>query len=154
MTINSFCCRFHLYMTSQLRRVDSHVYVELRLPPTGESNDGVQFVSGGADCLIHIWSISYDDVTSPRLSKLNTLVGHTGPVYCVKYNSTGETLASCGGDFTVRLWNMVSAATLSLSLSLSQSLFTGYHHHYSLMTPSHLNHSFIQLSMLSIYLLL
>ncbi|XP_067928967.1 WD repeat, SAM and U-box domain-containing protein 1-like isoform X2 [Watersipora subatra] len=76
---------------------------------TGESSKGIIFVSGGADCLVVLWSISYDDegiVTVPRLAKLSTFVGHTGPVYSVKFNHSGDSLASCGGDFTVRLWNL------------------------------------------------
>lgn len=43
----------------------------------------------------------------PKICKLNTLVGHTSPVYSVKFSSDGESIVSCGGDSAVRLWNLV-----------------------------------------------
>ena len=38
---------------------------------------------------------------------LNSLVleGHSGVVWCVSWNNSGKTLASCGEDRTIKLWN-------------------------------------------------
>lgn len=44
----------------------------------------------------------------PKLQKAATFVGHTAPVYSVKVSRDGESVVSCGGDLTLRLWNMVS----------------------------------------------
>ena len=87
-----------------------------------ECRDGIQFISAGADCMVGLWSITYADDDSPRtvprITRLNTFVGHTGPVYCVKYNHAGDAVASCGADFTIRLWNMVSWYTDTSSISI------------------------------------
>lgn len=36
---------------------------------------------------------------------VNTLRGHQGPIFSVRFNITGEYCASAGGDKTVKLWN-------------------------------------------------
>lgn len=38
------------------------------------------------------------------LKELCTLEGHTDRVWCVAWNTSGTSLASCGGDQTVRIW--------------------------------------------------
>jgi WD40 repeat protein len=61
--------------------------------------DGLALASAGGDGTIRVW-----DPQTLRL--LHTLKGHTGLVYHIAFNSTGEgpLLASASHDGTVRLW--------------------------------------------------
>src|ERR1043166_1515549 len=66
--------------------------------------DGRQIASGGADYLIRLW---YVDVAKKKLSALQEIKGHEGPVTSLAaIPPTGAQLISGSGDGTIRQWNL------------------------------------------------
>lgn len=80
----------------------------------------VNFATGGADNLIHLWSI--DSLSDPSLpasgepepitTPLQTLSGHSLRVCRTAFHPSGRTLASASFDETWRLWDVESGAEL------------------------------------------
>jgi len=79
-----------------------------RLPVTF-SPDGSQFVSGGMDKKINIWSASTGALEM-------TLTGHTGSVDSIAFSPDGRRIASGSWDETIKVWN---AATGVLERTLT-----------------------------------
>ena len=59
--------------------------------------DGRLLASGGDDGTIHLWD-------APSGTHLQTLSGHSGPVYALAWSPDGSVLASGGFDGGIRMW--------------------------------------------------
>lgn len=79
------------------------------------SPDSQLLASGHEDQTIKLWDIStkvFKTETSSCVTDsdfteqcLRTLQGHSNRVFCVAFSPDGQTLASCSGDRTIKLWN-------------------------------------------------
>ncbi|KAJ1569961.1 hypothetical protein HK096_008364 [Nowakowskiella sp. JEL0078] len=61
------------------------------------SNDDTWLACGDVKYDVHIWDLQRDDYQ-------RHLTGHTAAVLDVKFQKSGNLLASCGCDFTIRIW--------------------------------------------------
>jgi len=61
--------------------------------------DGSRIIAGGSD----LWLREFDVCSG---SVLRTFKGHHGPVRCVRYHPTGDTVASGSEDATIRIWDL------------------------------------------------
>ena len=57
--------------------------------------DGTKIIAGGSD----LWVREFDSMTG---EVLRIFKGHHGPVRCVRYHPSGETVASGSEDATIR----------------------------------------------------
>lgn len=73
--------------------------------------------TGGADSVIHEWSIA-----SPKVKA--TLTGHGQQVYSVVYSPDGKTLASASADKTVRLWDLEKFKAIRTLVTLSAPVYS------------------------------
>ena len=70
--------------------------------------------SGSDDSTIKVWQIPENGLTANLTEPLVDLRGHGRKVILVKYNPTvGNVLASCGGDHTVKIWDVEKAAVIT-----------------------------------------
>ena len=68
------------------------------------SPDGRLLASAGNDALVHIWDAGTD-------KELQTLGGHTGPIFFVDFSPDGRFLASSSVDRTVKIWSVADNFT-------------------------------------------
>jgi WD40 repeat protein/transcriptional regulator with XRE-family HTH domain len=61
--------------------------------------DGRTLASGGDDATVRLWDAKLG-------THLQTLTGHSGPVYALAWSPDGSLLASGGFDMQIRLWEM------------------------------------------------
>ncbi len=61
--------------------------------------DGGVVASCGNDAVIRLWDV-------PSGTPLQTLIGHTGPLFALAWNPDGRLLASGGVDGVIRLWDL------------------------------------------------
>ncbi|KAL2874011.1 hypothetical protein SGCOL_010787 [Colletotrichum sp. CLE4] len=87
------------------------------LPEGNVSPDTVNLASGGAEGLVHLWSLNKD-------TPLSTLTGHGGRVSRVEFHPSGRYLASASDDTTWRLWDVETTAELLLQEGHSRGVYT------------------------------
>lgn len=61
--------------------------------------DGLKVIAGGSD----LWLREFDLLTG---QVLRIFKGHHGPVRCVRYHPSGNTVASGSEDATIRIWDL------------------------------------------------
>ncbi|CAM9348828.1 unnamed protein product [Scytosiphon promiscuus] len=59
--------------------------------------------SASTDLTVRIWDLSFN----PRTARRFVLRGHKGVVYACKFAPSGDVLASCSADGTLRMWNVL-----------------------------------------------
>ncbi|KAH8126684.1 WD40-repeat-containing domain protein [Trichoderma asperelloides] len=86
------------------------------LPESGVSPDSVNLASGGAEGMIHVWSLNQD-------TPLSSFKGHSQRVCRVEFHPSGRYLASASEDTSWRLWDVESNAELLLQEGHSRGVY-------------------------------
>lgn len=86
------------------------------LPEKNISSDSVNFASGGAEGLIHLWSLSQD-------TPVSKLQGHSQRVCRVEFHPSGRYLASASEDTSWRLWDVETTAETLLQEGHSRGVY-------------------------------
>lgn len=68
--------------------------------------DGSRFVSVSSDKL----GVVYNGETAAVVAKLDAAAGHAGSIYSLAWAADSSRIVTCGGDKTVRLWDMAAEA--------------------------------------------
>lgn len=76
----------------------------LAYQPNLSKGTSERLVSGGGDNNIRIWKLYHTDDGEVKLEYLSTLSKHSQAVNVVRFNPTGEILATAGDDGMVLLW--------------------------------------------------
>eukprot|EP00760_Papus_ankaliazontas_P032517 PhM_4_TR586/c0_g1_i4/m.86349 len=119
-----YCCNFspcgqHLISASRDRSVRLWTLDSSNTPPIVLDNahngfvlscayspDGRHFVSTSDDQTIRMFSVDNIATTSNAQElAVMTLSGHTDKVYCAAYTTSGDALATCSCDQTVKVWD-------------------------------------------------
>ena len=72
------------------------------------SPDGKQVVSRSGDRMVQLWNAA----TGVALQAMQTLEGHSGPVYSVAFSPDGKRVMSGSSDWTVQLWDAATGAAV------------------------------------------
>lgn len=91
-------------------------YPDATLASATVTEDSVNLSSGGADGLVHLWSLTKD-------VPLSTLTGHSQRVCRVEFHPSGKYLASASEDTTWRLWDVNTTTELLLQEGHSRGVF-------------------------------
>ncbi|CAG9971364.1 unnamed protein product [Clonostachys byssicola] len=86
------------------------------LPESGVSPDSVNLASGGAEGLVHLWSLNKD-------TPLSTLQGHSQRVCRVEFHPSGKYLASASDDTSWRLWDVETTTEILLQEGHSRGVY-------------------------------
>ncbi|KAF6841811.1 u4 u6 small nuclear ribonucleoprotein prp4 [Colletotrichum musicola] len=86
------------------------------LPEANISPDTVNLASGGAEGVVHLWSLNQD-------TPLSTLTGHSARVSRVEFHPSGRYVASASDDTTWRLWDVETTAELLLQEGHSRGVY-------------------------------
>nr|XP_036585693.1 u4 u6 small nuclear ribonucleoprotein prp4 [Colletotrichum truncatum]KAF6795744.1 u4 u6 small nuclear ribonucleoprotein prp4 [Colletotrichum truncatum] len=86
------------------------------LPDSNVSPDTVNLASGGAEGVVHLWSLKQD-------TPLSTLTGHSARVSRVEFHPSGRYVASASDDTTWRLWDVETTAELLLQEGHSRGVY-------------------------------
>ncbi|KAI9904906.1 hypothetical protein N3K66_001435 [Trichothecium roseum] len=81
------------------------------------SPDSVNLASGGAEGLVHLWSLNQD-------TPLSTLQGHSQRVCRVEFHPSGKYLASASEDTSWRLWDVETTSELLLQEGHSRGVYS------------------------------
>ncbi|ODQ48895.1 hypothetical protein PICMEDRAFT_38842, partial [Pichia membranifaciens NRRL Y-2026] len=67
-----------------------------------------RLVTGGGDNNVRIWKVNYNEEGSDVVGVeiLSSITKHTQAVNCVRFNSTGDLLATASDDGTIMIWEM------------------------------------------------
>lgn len=67
-----------------------------------------RLVTGGGDNNVRIWKVNYNEEGSDvfGVEILSSITKHTQAVNCVRFNSTGDLLATASDDGTIMIWEM------------------------------------------------
>ena len=66
-------------------------------------------VTGGNDCLLKVWKL---ESQKSNLIPIKTLNGHGGVIMSVRFNHSGNLLATTSGDKTCRIWDTLNWVSL------------------------------------------
>ncbi|KAG7792686.1 hypothetical protein KL910_000926 [Ogataea haglerorum] len=72
------------------------------VPTTGTRSARV--ATGGGDNNVRIWRINYTETKVESVEYLSSLTKHTQAVNCVRFNPSGDMLASASDDGTIMIW--------------------------------------------------
>lgn len=86
------------------------------LPESGVSPDSVNLASGGAEGMVHLWSLNKD-------TPLSSLSGHSQRVCRVEFHPSGKYLASASEDTSWRLWDVETTAEVLLQEGHSRGVY-------------------------------
>ncbi|CCC10343.1 hypothetical protein SMACR_02917 [Sordaria macrospora] len=86
------------------------------LPERNVSPDTVNLASGGAEGLVHLWSLNQD-------TPLRTLTGHSQRVCRVEFHPSGRYLASASEDTSWRMWDVETGTELLLQEGHSRGVY-------------------------------
>jgi U4/U6 small nuclear ribonucleoprotein PRP4 len=86
------------------------------LPESGVSPDSVNLASGGAEGMVHLWSLNKD-------TPLSSLSGHSQRVCRVEFHPSGKYLASASEDTSWRLWDVETTAEILLQEGHSRGVY-------------------------------
>lgn len=85
------------------------------------SNGGEFIASGLSDSTIKLWDFNPENLNvmkskcnnSNLSQKVNTLIGHSGPIYALSFSLNSQHMLSCSQDTTVRLWNTFTKTNIA-----------------------------------------
>ncbi|KAI9171375.1 WD repeat-containing protein [Paramyrothecium foliicola] len=86
------------------------------LPEKAVSPDAVNLASGGAEGLVHLWSLNQD-------TPLSTLQGHSQRVCRVEFHPSGRYVASASEDTSWRLWDVETTSEVLLQEGHSRGVY-------------------------------
>lgn len=86
------------------------------LPDRGVSPDTVNLASGGAEGMVHVWSLNQD-------TPLASFQGHSQRVCRVEFHPSGRYLASASEDTSWRLWDVETTTELLLQEGHSRGVY-------------------------------
>ncbi|KFH40478.1 putative WD repeat-containing protein-like protein [Hapsidospora chrysogenum ATCC 11550] len=91
-------------------------YPGATIPERGVSPDSVNFASGGAEGMVHLWSLNQD-------TPLASLQGHSQRVCRVEFHPSGKYLASASEDTSWRLWDTETTSEIVLQEGHSRGVY-------------------------------
>ncbi|KAF7549545.1 hypothetical protein G7046_g8319 [Stylonectria norvegica] len=86
------------------------------IPERGVSPDSVNLASGGAEGLVHLWSLNKD-------TPLSTLEGHSQRVCRIEFHPSGRYLATASEDTSWRLWDVETTTEVLLQEGHSRGVY-------------------------------